>query len=154
VNPSPVPVISTTDSLILTSSATTGNQWYLNDSLIPGASSQSYTPTETGDYTVSVTNSYGCTSVSLPYHFFTVGVNENVFNKNVSIYPNPASDKLFVEAPSGSEIEISNLQGQLLKIIYTEEGRSTINISDFSKGLYFVKVKNESGIAVKKFVKE
>ena len=49
-------------SVVLTSSATSGNQWYLNGSAINGATSQTYTADQSGMYTVIVTNTYGCSS--------------------------------------------------------------------------------------------
>ena len=38
--------------------------WYLNGTAISGADEQDYTPTQEGDYSVSVTNLDGCTDVS------------------------------------------------------------------------------------------
>ncbi len=57
----------------LTSSSATGNQWYRNGALIPGAVSQSYIATESGNYHVVVTNAQGCSS--LPSAAMTVVVN-------------------------------------------------------------------------------
>jgi len=48
-------------SVTLTSNSASGNQWYLDDSPISGATSQSYNATVAGHYTVQVTTS-GCTS--------------------------------------------------------------------------------------------
>ena len=52
------------DSIILSSSATTGNQWYKNSIAIPGATGMAYTVGYSGVYTDSITNSSGCKSVS------------------------------------------------------------------------------------------
>ena len=59
----PVPIISQNDA-VLTSSSATGNQWYLNDTLIVGATGQTYICTQNGQYTVTVTNTAGCSSTS------------------------------------------------------------------------------------------
>ncbi|MES2592298.1 MAG: T9SS type A sorting domain-containing protein [Bacteroidota bacterium] len=58
----PVPTISLSGT-VLTSSAATGNQWYLEGVLIPGAVSQTYTINQNGNYTVVVTSG-GCSSTS------------------------------------------------------------------------------------------
>lgn len=52
------------DQVVLTSSAATVYQWYLNGNPIQGANSRSYTATVTGDYTVAVTTGSGCSNES------------------------------------------------------------------------------------------
>ncbi len=42
-------------------------QWYLNDVIIPGATSQTYVPTETGSYSVAGTKACGLSVASTPY---------------------------------------------------------------------------------------
>lgn len=59
-------------SVTLTSSSPTGNQWYLNGSLIGGATAQQYNATASGSYIVTVTAG-GCTSA--PSAGTTVTVN-------------------------------------------------------------------------------
>ncbi|HZY82857.1 MAG TPA: choice-of-anchor tandem repeat GloVer-containing protein [Cyclobacteriaceae bacterium] len=48
------PTISVTETVKLTSSATSGNQWYLNGEAIAGATAQTYTATTSGTYNVRV----------------------------------------------------------------------------------------------------
>ncbi len=55
----------------LVSSATTGNQWYLNGTIITGATNQTYTPTTTGNYTVVVTSN-GCSSAASSTFIYTM----------------------------------------------------------------------------------
>lgn len=71
-----------------------------------------------------------------------------------NIFPNPATKYFIIETTQDSFIEILNMQGQIIKIIRANETHTTIDISGFAKGMYFVEVKNEKGIAVKRFVKE
>src|SRR5207245_6432750 len=68
VNPIPsAPTISGTlafcsgDSTTLFSDSVTGNQWYLNNSIIGGATSNNYNVTAAGSYTVTYTDNNGCT---------------------------------------------------------------------------------------------
>ena len=49
-------------SVVLTSSATTGNQWYKNGSPITDATNQTYTATTNGSYAVVTTSADGCPS--------------------------------------------------------------------------------------------
>jgi hypothetical protein len=53
-------------SVLLTSSAATGNQWKLNGSPIGGQTNQTYSATASGSYTVTVTDGNGCSATSAP----------------------------------------------------------------------------------------
>ena len=53
-----------------------------------------------------------------------------------------------------SSIEILNLEGQIMRIYNSVESSTTIDISSFAKGIYFVKVKTKKDAGVKMFVKE
>ncbi|MBK6641400.1 MAG: T9SS type A sorting domain-containing protein [Bacteroidetes bacterium] len=73
----------------------------------------------------------------------------------VSAYPNPVSSKLTVDVQSdmsGSySIELSDLAGRLVLVdnIQTIEGMNshTMNVSDLSKGVYMLSIKNAEGFA-------
>jgi C1A family cysteine protease len=76
---------------------------------------------------------------------------------NISIYPNPANDNVTVENNNftiGQTISVYDIQGQLLLQQPMQQAKTNIDISIFSKGLYFLKVENGTGVAVKKFMKE
>ncbi|HOY30571.1 MAG TPA: kelch repeat-containing protein [Bacteroidales bacterium] len=72
----------------------------------------------------------------------------------INLSPNPAHDNLIVEAPINATIELINQQGQILERINLSKTKTEINISNFAKGLYIVKLIGADGIAVKKFIKE
>ena len=75
---------------------------------------------------------------------------------NISIYPDPATDKLTIDASQSipKSIEILNIEGQIIKVITGSSNKTNVDISELPSGLYFVKVQTEKGIAVKKFIKE
>lgn len=80
----------------------------------------------------------------------TVGVND--YNlENISIYPNPVNDILTIELAEGLEkVEVYSLHGQ--KLLKSTE--STINVAQFSTGMYLLKVLSTSGnIGFKRFIK-
>jgi GH25 family lysozyme M1 (1,4-beta-N-acetylmuramidase) len=89
----------------------------------------------------------------------TVSISEKNFNIDFILYPNPASDNITIENTSLNDnkeemILIYNIQGQLLLQQNLQQQKTEIGISDFSDGMYFVKVKTDKGVEVKKFVKE
>ena len=95
-------------------------------------------------------NNIGNVSIS---SFIITGITD-FESEGISIYPNPASNILTIETPIQSIIEISNIEGQLIKTFATTTAKTNLVISEFSNGVYTVEVFWEKGVAVKKFVKE
>ena len=80
------------------------------------------------------------------------GIAENAAAFN--IYPNPVADKLFIETEATvEEVTIYTLTGVM---IYSEVdyNNNTINVSDLSGGVYFIKVRTDNGEVVKRFIKK
>ena len=65
------------------------------------------------------------------------GIDSNL-NENLSIYPNPATDIININANDNSEIAIFNATGKEVKRINTEKGINAISVSDLPNGLYFI----------------
>ena len=63
----PAPPTITRNGDVLTSSYATGNQWYKDGVIIPGATGQNYTVTATGVYKVEHTNANGCKRMSADF---------------------------------------------------------------------------------------
>ncbi len=78
-----------------------------------------------------------------------------LFDKNISIYPNPADEKIFINSDLPvklDEIQILSLDGDIIKE-YTDRFDEHIDISELPSGMYFIKfVKNDSTIT-KKIIK-
>ena len=74
-------------------------------------------------------------------------------SNQVKLFPNPTSVELTIDVPksTSNEIEILDING---KLIYstTLTGTKTLNISNWSKGLYFVKVKRNTTISTQTFI--
>jgi len=82
------------------------------------------------------------------------GVNElnNLFN--ISVFPNPASDKLTIECMQNANIEILNIEGQIIKRLTTNNNHTTLDLSKLSSGIYIIKVKTDMGSAIRKLIKQ
>ena len=73
----------------------------------------------------------------------------------ISLSPNPVKDILTISSKSTMEnIEIYSVLGQLIVSKSIENTNAKLNISDFNKGLYFVKIKGENAAQSFKFIKE
>jgi parallel beta-helix repeat protein len=81
-------------------------------------------------------------------------INEVIAPFLMSIYPNPATNNITIEIPQKSEIEILNINGQIIKTIYNNNTKTTIDLENLSSGVYIIKAKTDRGIAMKKFIKE
>jgi len=90
------PVI-TQAGTVLSSSYSSGNQWYLDGQPISGATGQTYAALQIGNYQVSVTLSTGCIIQSDPYKYAVIALNPGT-NTDIGlvVFPEPADKQLNV----------------------------------------------------------
>ncbi|MFK5891166.1 MAG: multicopper oxidase domain-containing protein [Flavobacteriaceae bacterium] len=82
-----------------------------------------------------------------------LGINDEILNKNITVYPNPTNGKIYINTQNGTtinKIEIFDFLGRSLKTINNFKKGQTIDLQNGSKGLYFVKIYSDKGTAVKK----
>lgn len=80
-----------------------------------------------------------------------IGLEENSANL-LTVYPNPASDKIFIENAPGTEIEIFRTSGELVKSVKITENRQMIDVSPLSKGMYIIRIHGNGSVKVEKFL--
>ncbi|OQA01817.1 MAG: hypothetical protein BWY70_00236 [Bacteroidetes bacterium ADurb.Bin408] len=81
---------------------------------------------------------------------------EIIHNEDVLIYPNPASNLLFIETNTHTDacvISIYDIRGLLLKKLKNTGSKSQINISDLAAGMYYIRIETRRNITNKIFVK-
>lgn len=84
----------------------------------------------------------------------TVGVNENQYNREVAVFPNPANNLINVKLvnPNNSYlIQMYSMHGQLL--LETAD-KTELDISSFNNGIYFLIVNQENKIVTTKVIKQ
>ena len=88
-------------------------------------------------------------------HFInTVGVNEQN-ELMVNLYPNPASDKLFVEVDRpASRCEIYTITGSRVFVQDNFGEKFEIEVSDLPSGTYVIRVVSDSMVKTLRFVKQ
>lgn len=93
---------------------------------------------------------FGCDSiVTTTIHYkHDNGINDANYETTISVYPNPARDKVTIK--TDGEVSIFNNKGQVVKFIRNVKGIKEINISDLKSGVYYVK----SGGITKKLIIE
>ncbi len=111
-----------------------------------------------GIYSVTVTDSKGCTAIGATTISCSSGVNELSDPSIISIYPNPSNGMVEVSVTTGNinAIEVLNLLGQRVYLMSNERTQmsNSVDLSSQSSGVYFMRVNTELGTATKKIIIE
>ena len=143
----PTPTITESGGTLTASSATT-YQWYMNGAAISGETSQTYTPTQSGIYLVRTTDANGCMyvySTSYHYTFTATGIEQLTAAPAITLYPNPSTGVVNFD-----DSQISNEEYEVIvmdavgKIIIREKQNSSIDLSSYQNGIYFVNITSPS----------
>jgi hypothetical protein len=139
-------------------------QWYFANSPIGGATSQFYTITQVGFYSVYVTDiTNNCVTPSQPT-FVTcslAGIDEADISNAVSIFPNPSSGHFNITSgkvftSEKVSIDIYNIFGEEIysSFVYPINGAITLSIDNISpaKGIYSVLLKSGKTKILKRIV--
>jgi hypothetical protein len=126
----------------LTSTVATTYQWNVNGTPIPNATSQIWQAVQNGTYTVTVTDSLGCSATSAPYFITTIGVSELSDGSTLSVNQTAYSILVSLSGNNGIEqIRLIDLGG---RVAYeaSDVGNSSheISVSGLNKGIYIVDV--------------
>jgi subtilisin family serine protease len=79
---------------------------------------------------------------------------ENILPLELNIYPNPAKDYFKIQTEPGSELQITNLQGQVMLAKTLQNWINFVNVSGLVTGTYFVRVMYGGKVGVRKVVVE
>ncbi len=84
-----------------------------------------------------------------------IGMAENIFGNNFSVYPNPVRDKLFIKSEkeflSKCTFEITDVTGRIQ--LSGKLRNETIDVRKLERGIYFIRLKNQKHILSQKFLK-
>lgn len=75
-------------------------------------------------------------------------------NKELTIYPNPASEKFNIKLKKNSYLTIRNIYGHIIFEKYCNEGNNEVDVISFLSGLYFVEIKQKENTRIIKLIKE
>ncbi|KAA9325363.1 T9SS type A sorting domain-containing protein [Hymenobacter busanensis] len=172
VNPTPVAptltaVTQPNGSVLLTSSAASGNQFYLNGTPVAGATGQTYlvaSPLQNGPYTVATTSTSGCPSAaSNAVNVTVVLAAKPLAGSSLQVYPNPTHDgRLTVELTGYRkpvQLTVVNALGQ---VVFRQEVKpassgltqQTVDLSTLPHGVYVLRLVTEGGTDTRRIVHE
>ena len=151
-----LPVISlVADSLV--SSLPSGNQWYLNDTLIIGATRSNIKPFKNGLYKSIVTDASGCGQISNSINFQNGIIPDDIL---LNIFPNPNKGRFQLSfevfEKNDLSLEIFNSVGQKMLeqsyLGFNGKFSKIINLEQAVTGLYVLKIRCNNKTYLKKFL--
>ena len=153
---SPTAVISQSGA-VLSSSTASSYQWYSNGQPIIGATDQTHTPTQNGDYNIIAAGS-SCLSNSINVSNTGIGPLDN--NNFISVYPNPNDGKFNISfnilLRSTYKLTLLNALGAL---IYQETltdfngpYSKQVDLTKYGKGIYLIGISSSNIETVKKVI--
>ncbi len=76
---------------------------------------------------------------------------EDIDSNSIILYPNPVKDRLYISGNSESyDIELFSLLGQR---VMTFSNVNEIDVTILNKGVYLIRISNETSMTVKRMVK-
>jgi hypothetical protein len=152
------PVITSTgtiDAPLLTSSETTGNEWFLNGTAIGGATNQTFTVNAEGSYTVQSKVDDCVSAMSSAKPFVITGISR--INDDVLVaYPNPARKELVVRwgATFERHVTMLDLLGRQHESKQISASEVTFNVENLPAGTYLLKGVGNNSVQYFRFTKE
>jgi len=142
---------SIVDDLTMTADLTGATYAWIDcnngNSLIAGATNQTYTATANGDYAVIVTEN-GCSDTSACMNISSVGIEDIDFNTEIKVYPNPTSGQVTIDLGtdySNVEIRVTNALGQIIDMKKMASASIVDMNLDGARGTYILEITTEEG---------
>ncbi len=148
-----VPIIYSRNDSLITNAAFTW-QWMLDTTVVSGATQQFLKPAINGMYRVQVANKFGCIQVSDPYIYVNTGVLNLDYN-TFSVYPNPANSEVIIENTIFDANTLMQLYDAIGRMVHQQKltgSKSTINIQNFAKGIYTIRIISNNQLYQKKLL--
>lgn len=123
-------------------------QWYKDGVIIPGATGATYnTGGQAGSYTVKVTDGSGCSNTSAAFNYNPTAIHDpNGIAGQISIYPSPAKDRLYIKSPVKVNALLLRVDGGVL---INEKDARAIDISGLAAGIYLLQLRDKDGNFIK-----
>jgi hypothetical protein len=130
-------------------------QWYFNGNPINGATQSNHTATQSGDYSVLITGSNGCSIFSDTITVLLTGIANFISGENIRAYPVPFENMLHIELSASERqlIELADIQGKLFFSSMTKEKIIRINTIHFPSGVYVLILQNGENKKIIRVVK-
>lgn len=157
---SPITETNLPNTIILTAQTGTGYtyQWQKDGVNIPNANLSTYEAKESGVYRVVVSlNGVSKTSNELKITISSILANEPIVSPEITIFPNPSFENVTIKLNSNDlkpiKISIYSQIGRFIKAYEIQKTELRLDVSDFTKGMYLIKIEQELRSYSAKFIK-
>lgn len=144
------PIINRTGDSLIVANVTGNFEWYRNGQIFNVGLNYIRTSLE-GNYTVKVINNDGCENES---DVFLLTSTNEAENNSVIIYPNPASDKIWIKPSlnllNASSIRVFSIDGRNYPVFYNGEN---LDVSHLRNGYYIMVLTDKTKTSNYSFVK-
>ena len=115
-----------------------------NNVSIVGATNQNFTAQSSGSYAVIISNET-CSVTSDCIDFTITSISKDLNKVGISVYPNPFVNSLIIDKGENKELEIEIIYstGKLVLSETITKQESSIDMSKYVSGIYFVTLKNK-----------
>lgn len=145
--------LASSDFVILTSGTATYPDWTVSTEALDAYDGQTIRigiRNEGADHYMLMVDDFKVTTTA------DMGVNE-AFAKKFSAYPNPANNVVNISNNYNitlTNVDINDINGRTVKTMKVNNlSEVQIDVTELSAGVYFMNINTDSGIAVKKFIK-
>ena len=158
--PAPQGIMQSGDTLFANQGAVS-YQWYQDGNMIPGATEYFYVATSSGNFNVVATDENDCEVEAVIFDVIAQ-IQLAVGNWQLAIYPNPATEILYVRGDkllelSNAMISVYNVLGEKIltpSIRLSGDRSGEIDISSISSGMYVLEIGKDENIFRTNFIKQ
>ncbi|MNJ86179.1 The GLUG motif protein [compost metagenome] len=142
----------------LTASSGASYQWINcgTNTLIAGATAQTFTASANGVYAVIVTNAQNCSDTSNCVAINNLGLDENSSLFGVTLTPNPTPNEATITFTGVNEasVVIYDAQGKMVMSLDRIQSGEVLSLEPFERGIYLIHITTNSGKHTRRLVKQ
>jgi hypothetical protein len=141
--------ITQSDNILHAGDGYSNYEWLLSGVSIHTSTSPGVAITQLGTYQVVTTNEWGCKDTSAVYEVttLTTGIDDlDAIRSYISVYPNPATQHVYIAAPVAVNVTLSGIDG---KVLGQYNKAKSIDISQLAIGMYVLTLNTLDGYYLK-----
>ncbi len=134
-------IMNSSGNLIVMNAGNSDTQWFFDGNVLPDDTLDVCVPTVSGDYTVMLTDEYGCSSTSAP-QAVTNGLMD-LTQLNWQMYPNPVENIVHIQVLESSRVdqfEVVDMLGRVMMKGGEFSGEYQFDVSELNQGSYMVRL--------------